>query len=96
VATFSGTDQNARTNAQALAAQQDQADQQAIRQRNAEGMAALQLVLRTTTVDPGKVVGGQVLFALPKAWRKNGAYPIKLEISAGGMTHVISGNLTRK
>ncbi len=59
-------------------------------------MAALGDVLQTTTLDPGKVWGGRVLFALPKAWRKDGTYPITFEVNAGGVVHAFRANLTRK
>jgi hypothetical protein len=96
VATFSGTDQAAKAQADAYASAQTQSDANMIRERNAEGLAALGDVLRTTTVDPNKVVGGRVLFAFPKAWRKDGDYPVTVEVMAGGVAHSFRATITRR
>ena len=75
---------------------QTAADAAAIRQRNAEGMAALGDVLRTTTVDPGRAYGGRVLFVFPKEWRKDGQYPVSIEVAAGGVVHTFKATISRK
>lgn len=79
-----------------LAEQNNRADREEIQQRNAEGMVQLGGVLRTTTVDPDQTIGGSVLFALPKKWRKNGVYPVTFEITTGEETHLIKAKLTRR
>ncbi len=96
IATFSGTDNGARAQAQAYANAETRANAEALRQRNAEGTAALGDVLQTTTIDPRKLWGGRVLFALPKSWRRNGTYPVTFEVTAGGMVHSFRANLTRR
>ena len=95
VGTFSGTETGSSRTAQMLAEQQTREDAAAVRERNVEEVAALGSILRTTTVESGKVAGGEVRFDWPKVLRKDGTYPVSLEVDAGGVIHRFAAKITK-
>lgn len=81
---------------QSLANQQNQANFQRMASLNSTRTEALKQNMRTTTVDPGQVFGGSVMFELPKSARSSKAsVPMTFVINAGGESHTFSVTLQR-
>lgn len=94
--TYSGYDAGAAQAAQSVANLENQRNFDRLAQNNAAGMAALDANIRTTSVDPGQSVGGQIIFELPKEVRKS-KEPIDVEftVDVGGEVHKFVTRLDR-
>lgn len=96
-ATYSGYDATAAQLAEATAQQQNQATFDRMAAQNASRMGALSANMRTTTVDPGQMFGGAVMFELPAAARKSKVdVPVTFIVTAGGEEHRFEAVLKRR
>jgi len=95
--TYSSYDEGQAYAAQVLATHENRAIHREVQERNAIAMDALGVNLRTTTIDPGKAFGGQVVFELPPTLRKSKA-PVDLviRVNAGGETHAFHAQLVKR
>lgn len=94
---FSGYNAGVAHLAQANASMQNQMMFSQMSENNAARMNALKENIRTTTVDPENMVGGAIVFEIPKASRSSKApIPVKFSVDAGGETHVFDVVLARK
>lgn len=95
-ATYSGYDQGRAQAAQAVAQEQNRQMFAGLAARNAQSMAALGENMRTTTVDPGQLFGGSVMFELPRNARSGKAdVPVTFIVSAGSEEHRFEVTLQR-
>jgi hypothetical protein len=74
--------------AQSIANQENQANFERLADRHAANIQALGGMLRTTTVDPGQMFGGSVMFELPTSVRRSkGPVPVTFFVNVGGEEH---------
>lgn len=88
--TYSGYDPTAAALAQQNADRENAQLSEQLQQKQALGQVDLSQKLRTTTVSPGALVGGQVVFELPRTARPS-KKPVEVffEIRAGGDIHTV-------
>lgn len=80
--------------AQSLANAQNQQTFDRLGATSAAAMEALKANLRTTTIDPGRSFGGQVMYELPKDLRSaKGDVPLLIRVKVAGDEHVFHGVL---
>jgi hypothetical protein len=88
-------DPSARMAAEREADRMDRQDQADLQARWAMRAAQHETLLRTTTVDAGRVFGGLVTFSLIDAVRKaRVAVPITISVTVAGESHVFAGQLS--
>ena len=94
---YSGYNAGQAYAAQSLANHQNQANFERMAALNSDRMEALKQNLRTTTVDPGQVFGGSVMFELPKAARSSKeSVPVTFSVRTGGESHTFNVILQRQ
>jgi len=94
---YSGYNSGVAYAAQANASMQNQMMFSQMSQNNAARMNALKENIRTTTVDSENLIGGAIIFEIPKSGRSSKVpVPVKFSIDAGGETHVFNVVLARK
>lgn len=96
-ATYSGYNNAAAQVAQASAQQQNQAMFETMTAANASRLQSLTANMRTTTVDPGQMFGGSVMFELPPGVRSSKTdVPMTFILTTGGEEHRFDTILRKK
>jgi len=96
-ATVSTYNPAAQANAQAIANAQNREVAENMNARHAAAMEGLRENLRITTVDPGQVFGGSVMFELPAAVRNSRAnVPVTFIVTIDGEVHQVQTVLVRQ
>lgn len=96
-ATYSTYDPAAAQIAQSNARMENQAMFDRMAANNAGRMSALKEIMRTTTIDPGQVFGGSVMFELPPKVRSSRVdVPVVFVVTTGGEEHRFKTVLQRQ
>lgn len=94
---YSGTNYGAQYAATQHAQAANAADQMAIEAGHMARVGALDELMQTTTVDPGKSFGGMVSYGFPIPMKRvKTAYPVTLEVTIGEEVHRFVGTLQHR
>jgi hypothetical protein len=93
----SGYDYGRAQAAQSMANAQNQATFARMAEQNAANMKSLKSYMRTTTVDPQQILGGSIMFELPKAARDSKSdVPMAFTVTVNGEEHRFDVLLKRR